>query len=91
MFIAVTRIKGAPPQAIDRMVEAFRRGAQDLDQFAGFKGFELWRNEDTLEAVSRWESRQAMEEYTNSPAFGAHHSRGGQGGEIAYYDAEVVR
>jgi|GEM_PF-1098083 len=72
MFIAVTRVK-LPKEPMERMAEAFRRGAQDLKQFPGFLGFELWLNEDTLEAVSRWESREAMEAYSRSDIFQAHH------------------
>ena len=90
MFIAVTRIKDVPPPAIDRMVEAFRAGAQDLKQSPGFVGFELWRTESSLEAVSRWESRQAMEAYRSSPSFAAHHQGSQQAGEVAAYDAEIV-
>jgi len=102
MYISVSRITGAPPQAVDRMVQGFRHGAPDLKQFKGFLGFELWRNESGLEAVSRWESEAAMKEYTNSPAFTAHHGgppSGGQqpagaqpgpSGSVFYYDAEVV-
>ena len=90
MFIAVTRIHDVPPPVIDRMVEGFRHGAQDLKQFPGFLGFELWRTENGLDAVSRWESRQAMEGYVASPAFAAHHHGSTQSGETAYYDAEVV-
>jgi heme oxygenase (staphylobilin-producing) len=90
LFIAVTRIKGVPPAAIDRMVEAFRRGAQDLAHFDGFRGFELWRTENSLDAVSRWESREAMEAYRASPAFTAHHQGSQQAGEVAWYDAEIV-
>jgi heme-degrading monooxygenase HmoA len=90
MFVAVTRIKDVPPPVIDRMVEGFRRGAQDLKAFEGFIGFELWRTENSLEAVSRWTSREAMEEYRKSPAFGAHHQGSQTGGETAAYDAEVV-
>ena len=92
MFIAVTRIR-APKQALDRMVEGFRRGGLELKRFPGFVGFELWRNEDRLEAVSRWQSREAMEAYRSSPMFGAHHGPGGAtdgSAETAQYDAEVV-
>jgi heme-degrading monooxygenase HmoA len=100
MFIAVTRIT-APPEALDRMAGAFRQAAPDLKQFAGFLGFELWRDADSLQAVSRWQSREAMEGYAASGAFGAHHggqsgaqSQGGQGGggggSVTYYDGEVV-
>lgn len=93
MFVTVTRIS-APKEPLDRMAEAFRRSAPDLKQFTGFLGFELWRNEGTLEAVARWESRQAMEAYTNSDAFRSHHgggAGGGQGGgQVEYFDGEVV-
>ncbi len=94
MFIAVTRIK-APLAAQERMVEGFRRGGPELKRFPGFLGFELWRNEDTLEAVSRWESREAMEAYRASPLFGAHHGSSGQQGsgpsaETVAFDAEIV-
>jgi heme-degrading monooxygenase HmoA len=90
MFIAVTRIT-APPEAQERMVDGFRRGGPELKRFAGFLGLELWRNADTLEAVSRWESREAMEAYRNSPMFGSHHSGpGGQSGQTVNFDAEVV-
>jgi heme-degrading monooxygenase HmoA len=97
MFIAVTRIT-APSAAQERMVEGFRRGGPELKHFPGFLGFELWRNDTTLEAVSRWESREAMEGYRSSPIFGAHHgpgtsaetSAGPGGAEVVSFDAEVV-
>jgi heme-degrading monooxygenase HmoA len=92
MFIAVTRIK-APRQAQDRMVEGFRRGGPELKRFAGFIGFELWRNDDTLEAVSRWQTQQDMEEYRASPLFGGHHGPGTGSGveaETITFDSETV-
>jgi heme-degrading monooxygenase HmoA len=90
MFIAVTRIK-APRAAQERMVEGFRRGGPELKRFPGFLGLELWRNDDTLEAVSRWASREAMEEYRASPMFGAHHgTSGGPAAETVAFDAEIV-
>jgi heme-degrading monooxygenase HmoA len=105
MFIAVTRVK-LPKEHLERMAEGFRRAAPDMRQFSGFLGLELWRSEDTLEAISRWESRQAMEVYSNSDLFRSHHGRptsgrpagggettGQQGpgaGQVAYYEGEVV-
>ena len=90
MFIAVTRIPNVPPQARERMLEAFRHGAQQLKQFEGFVGFELWTAGDSLEAVSRWTSREAMEAYTRSSMYGQHHAGSHQAGSTAQYDAEVV-
>lgn len=79
MFIAVTRV-AAPTAQLDQMAEAFRRAAPDLKQFEGFLGLELWRDGESLQAVSRWESRAAMEAYQRSAVFGAHHGTGGQPG-----------
>jgi heme-degrading monooxygenase HmoA len=95
MFVSVTRISGVPEPAIDRMVEGFRHGAQDLKAFPGFLGFELWRSAGHLEAVARWESPAALEGYRQSPAFQAHHGpSGGQpsagSAEVVQFDAEVV-
>ena len=90
MFIAVTKVK-APQEAIDRMMMGFKHAAPAMKQFSGFHGLELWRGEDTLHAVSRWESREAMEVYSNSDLFRAHHGGGqGPGGQVEYFDAEVV-
>ena len=97
MFIAVTRVKLLRP-ALEHMAQAFRKNAADMKQFAGFLGLELWTNEDTLEAVSRWESREAMEAYSQSSAFQAHHGHGaaagapqGPGaGSVEYYTGEVL-
>ncbi|HEY7347574.1 MAG TPA: antibiotic biosynthesis monooxygenase family protein [Ktedonobacterales bacterium] len=96
MFIAVTRVK-LPKEPMQRMAEGFRRNAPDLKGFPGFLGLELWTNEDTLEAVSRWESREAMEAYSKSGMFQAHHGRetgaGAQGpgaGQVEYYTGETL-
>ena len=93
MFIAVNRIN-APKEAIDRMTEGFRRNAASLKDFDGFIAFELWRGDDGLEAVSKWESRAAFEAWRNSENFLASHAgaRGGPGGgsAAAFYEGEVV-
>ncbi|HLV99306.1 MAG TPA: antibiotic biosynthesis monooxygenase family protein [Ktedonobacterales bacterium] len=100
MFIAVTRVK-LPKEPLERMAQAFRNNAADMKQFAGFLGLELWTNEDTLEAVSRWESREAMEAYSRSSAFQAHHGHGPGGaqgpgsgaptaGGVEYFTGEVL-
>jgi len=98
MFVAVNRIT-APQQAMERMVEGFRRNAESLKAFDGFISFELWRGETTLEAVSKWASREAFDAWANSESFLASHgfARGqsaqqsGQGGAtVAYYEGEVM-
>ena len=102
MFVAVNRIT-APQQAMDRMVEGFRRNAESLKSFEGFIAFELWRGETTLDAVSKWTSREAFDAWANSDSFLASHGfargQGGQGGQpgtqgggatVAYYEGEVM-
>lgn len=95
MFIAVNRIT-APAQAMDRMVEGFRKNADSLKAFEGFLALELWRGETTLEAVSKWASREAFEAWANSDSFLASHgfarSQGGGGGgaAVAYYEGETL-
>lgn len=99
MFVAVNRIT-APQQAIERMVEGFRRNADSLKQFEGFIALELWRGETTLEAISKWDSREAFDAWATSDSFLASHGfargqggqQGGQGGgaTVAYYEGEVL-
>lgn len=92
VYIAVTRI-AAPKEAIDRMVEGFRHAAPSMKSFPGCLGLELWRDGDTLQAISRWESREAVEAYAKSDLFGRHHAGGAGGtggGQVEYYDAEVI-
>ncbi len=73
MFIAVNKI-AAPKSQQQRMSEAFERHAPSLKQLPGFLHFALWYGEDdTLLAVSSWESREAFEGYANSPMFKQHH------------------
>ncbi len=92
MYIAVTKIT-APKEAIDRMVQGFRHAAPSMQGFPGCTGFELWRDGETLQAISRWESREAVEAYAKSDLFGRHHggSAGGQGnGTVEYFEADVL-
>jgi heme oxygenase (staphylobilin-producing) len=79
MFIAVTKIT-LPAEQLDRMAEGFRRSAPDLKRFDGFLGLELWRDGESLQAISRWESQAAMEAYQHSELFRAHHGSGAQPG-----------
>lgn len=94
MIVAVTRIT-APKEALTHMAEAFRRAVPELKQFPGFQGFELWLSDGTLQAVSRWETREALAAYTQSGLFTEHHPGGAQaqrpaGGQVEHYEAEVL-
>jgi len=97
MLISVTKIN-APKEHLERMAQAFRQAAPDLKAVPGCTGFELWLNDTTLEAISRWESRAALDAYAQSGMFTAHHGgpgggSGGQGagaGGVEYYEGEVL-
>jgi heme-degrading monooxygenase HmoA len=95
MFVAVNTIK-IPTAHQATMIEAFRKNAPDLKQFNGFLGFDIWTSEnDSLLAISRWESKEAFEQYIHSDAFKQHH--GGEGSdrmraaaEVSYYAGETI-
>ena len=97
MFIAVNKIM-APAEHRQAVIEAFEKAAPEMKQFKGFLGLEMWTAEDnTLQAVSKWESKEAMEEYTNNSLFSRHHGGGassgepGRGGPVTtYYTASTV-
>ncbi len=94
MVIAVTRI-AATKEQIERMLQGFRHAAPSVRQFPGCTGFELWHNETTLEAVSRWESREAIQAYADSPLFSSHHpgmsgEQSASSGQVEYFEGEVL-
>lgn len=89
MYIAVNSVPAHP-----HVREAFKRAAPDMKQLAGFLGLEIWEAADgSLQAVSRWESKEAMDVYLNHQAFKQHHggaSSAGLAAEITYYNSEVI-
>lgn len=97
MFIAVNKIQ-APAPAQQAMKEGFRKAAPSMKQFKGFLGMELWTADDnTLMAVSRWESKEDMEEYLKNDLFQRHHAGTSTGsaseqahGGPTYYNAEII-
>lgn len=95
MFIAVNRIQITADEQ-DKMSHAFQHSAPNLKEFDGFLGFELWHEENgDLLAVSRWQSKEAFEQYIHSDMFKAHHG-GSEGREmqpraqVTYYNGEVI-
>jgi heme-degrading monooxygenase HmoA len=72
MFIAVNTM-AVPASQQERVVQEFERRAGDLKHLKGSLGLELWRSDDALLVVSRWESKEAMQEYVNHPMFRRHH------------------
>ncbi len=95
MFIAVNKI-AAPVAQQQAMIEAFEKSAPAMRQFKGFLGLELWTAEDnTILAVSRWESKAALEEYTNSAMFKQHHGGASsqhtnRSDQVMYYTGKII-
>lgn len=95
MYIAMNKV-AVPAAHRQAVIEAFERSAPEMKRFRGFLGLELWTDEDdTLYAISRWESREAMEEYTSNSLFKDHH--GGSGNPqtarpdlVTHYNGKVV-
>ena len=92
MYIAVNKIPAHP-----HVIAAFKQAAPDMKQFSGFLGLEIWEAADgSLQAVSRWTSKEALDEYLNNQAFKQHHGGGNapQGNTAehttTYYTSEVV-
>jgi len=93
MFIAVNKMAMPAPQQ-ERVAQEFERRAGDLKQLKGSLGLEIWRSDDALLVVSRWESKEAMEEYVNHPMFRRHHPKTtdeeAKQANFDYYDATVL-
>jgi heme-degrading monooxygenase HmoA len=95
MYIAVNRIV-APAGQVQATIEGFKHAAPAMKRFSGFLGLELWTAEDgAIQAVSRWASKEALDEYLKDDLFRRHH--GGAGREqmdvpnqVSYYSAEVI-
>ena len=96
MYIAVNRI-AVPVGQAQAIIEGFKHAIPGMKRFSGFLGLELWTAEDgtTIHAVSRWTSKEALDEYLKDELFRHHH--GGAGSEqmngpnqVTYYSAEVL-
>jgi heme-degrading monooxygenase HmoA len=73
MYIVVNKI-AVPAEQRQAMVEGFKHALPSMKRFSGFVGFELWTAEDgTVQAVSRWESKEAVDEYLQHDLFRQHH------------------
>ena len=95
MFIAVNRIV-APQGHTQAMIEGFKHAAPQMKRFSGFLGLELWTAEDgSINAVSRWDSKEALDEYLKHDLFSQHHSGAASeqmniANQVSYYSVEVL-
>jgi heme-degrading monooxygenase HmoA len=95
MYIAVNRI-AAPGAQSQAAVEGFKHAAPGMKRISGFLGLELWTAVDgSIHAVSRWASKEALDEYLQNDLFRQHH-RGANSeqthvpNQVSYYSAEVI-
>lgn len=95
MYIAVNQI-AAPADQARAMIEGFKHAAPGMKRFNGFLGLELWTAEDgTINAVSRWTSKEALDEYLKDDLFQHHHSgtnskQMNTSNQVSFYAAEVL-
>lgn len=94
MFIAVNKIQ-VPQEHREAAISGFQRALAGMQRFQGFLGLEIWTAEDgSMQAISRWSTKEALDEYLNDDLFKSHHGHGsGQRtpGQVTYYNAEVLQ
>jgi heme-degrading monooxygenase HmoA len=75
MLIVMVRIPVGSREESERMVERFRNRAGLVDGMSGFLGFELLQGDGELISLTRWASRQDLDNWTNSEANAQAHAR----------------
>ena len=94
MHIVVNTIT-VPEEQRQAVVDGFKHALPGMKRFSGFLSFELWTAEDgSMQAVSRWDSKESMEEYLRNDLFQRHHSGVGSKrmsiARPAHYTAEIL-
>ncbi|TCP30903.1 heme oxygenase (staphylobilin-producing) [Scopulibacillus darangshiensis] len=96
MYVVVNTITTEDPEKI---AERFRMSAPQLKECNGFVNMELWKADNKIEAISRWETKEDFEAYVNSDMFHQHHSHSRkaekqtsqtQNSQASYYEGEVI-
>nr|BBH85594.1 hypothetical protein KTC_03450 [Thermosporothrix sp. COM3] len=94
MYIAVNKIP-VPAGHEQAVAEGFKKALPGMKRFSGFLGLELWKSPDgSIQAVSRWTTKEALDEYLNDELFKRHHegteSKGHGHNLVSYYECEVL-
>ncbi len=96
VFAAANRIRASSPEALERVVEAFRGRARRIEGQPGFLGLLVLadRGKGEVLVLSLWESREAFRAWVESDAFREAHERARarrlEGVESEGYEYEVV-
>ncbi len=95
-FAAANRIRASSPEALEKVVEAFRGRARLIEKRPGFRGLLVLVDRGKMEVLvlSLWESREAFEAWVESEEFKRAHERARarrlEGVESEGYEYEVV-
>jgi heme-degrading monooxygenase HmoA len=96
MIVVVNKV-AAPASQQQAVIDGFAKAAPAMQRFKGFLGLEIWTAADnSMLAVSRWESEEALEEYTSNPLFRSHHGgadsqqRGGSEQVTTHYTSTTI-
>ncbi|MDQ5826327.1 MAG: antibiotic biosynthesis monooxygenase [Chloroflexota bacterium] len=75
MLVVMVRIPVGSREESDRMLERFRNRAGLVDGMPGFMGFELLQGDGELISLTRWASREDLNNWMNSQANAQAHAR----------------
>lgn len=75
MLVVMVRIPVGSREERDRMLERFRNRAGLVDGMPGFMGFELLQGDGELISLTRWASREDLNNWMNSEANSQAHAR----------------
>ena len=95
-FAAANRIRANSPEALEKVLEAFRGRARLVEERPGFKGLLVLADRGKLEVLvlSLWESRDAFKAWVESEEFKRAHERARarrlEGVESEGFEYEVV-
>ncbi|MFC7394026.1 antibiotic biosynthesis monooxygenase family protein [Scopulibacillus cellulosilyticus] len=91
MYVVVNTIA---TEDTERVAERFRKSAPHLKAFKGFVNMELWKADNKIEAISRWETKEAFDAYINSDMFQKHHShkaeKSNSNSQASVYEGEII-
>ena len=83
MIVVMVRIPVGSAEEGERLAGRFRNRLGAVDNRPGFMGFELLKGEHEYVSVTRWASKEALDEWTASQAHAQAHGQGGQGQGMA--------
>lgn len=91
MYITVTNIEA---KNVDEVISRFREQGPHMKQVDGYLGLELWRNENHLKSVNKWDNKQVFLRFVESDLFKQLHGGSRKNlkerPQVEQYDGEVI-